>query len=237
MRLRGRGSCVGPLLVGAAGKGRARQRGRAGLFYNKEPGAWMVPGWPGWRMGPGKQKGLFRPGLGRSERWRRRRKPGAGVTFCGGRRGSPPRSEQRAKKKKPGCGVDLSRRRWAVVWVPGMRRAFFVAEAGGRRGLRACGGSFCGGGKRGVWTCSGPFPVGWRGLRGCCGPFCGGLVRALPSLPLLRAAGGGGRRGPGASRRSRCPKAGRAPAVCPARRSPAPAPSPARGRRGAWPRR
>ena len=35
--------------------------------------------------------------------------------------GRSPRSEQRAKKKTE-CEVDLSRRRWAVVWAPGMRR-------------------------------------------------------------------------------------------------------------------
>ena len=38
--------------------------------------------------------------------------------------GRSPRSEQRAKKKKTECEVDLSRRRWAVVWAPGMRRPF-----------------------------------------------------------------------------------------------------------------
>ena len=179
---------------------------------------------PGWRMDLGKRKGLFRIGLGRSERraeavvpaawstcrggggrWRGRR--GCGGSFSGGRR-----------RRKPGAGRAVWRRR-AVARALEMGGAF----SGGMLGLRACGG---------------PFPMG--GGVGS-GSECGGLfrraVRALPSLPSLRAAGGGGRWGPGASRRSRCPKAGRAPAVCPARRSPAPAPSPARGRRGAWPRR
>ena len=44
--------------------------------------------------------------------------------------GRSPRSEQRAKKKKTECEVDLSRRRWAVVWAPGMRRVLLrQAEA------------------------------------------------------------------------------------------------------------
>ena len=45
--------------------------------------------------------------------------------------GRSPRSEQRAKKKKKTeCEVDLSRRRWAVVWAPGMRRVLLrQAEA------------------------------------------------------------------------------------------------------------
>ena len=66
---------MGPLLVGAAGKGRVRQRGRTGLlFYNKGPGGrgWCRVGRVGgWTRGSG--RGCSAPALGVRNSGRRRR--------------------------------------------------------------------------------------------------------------------------------------------------------------------
>ena len=126
--------------------------------------------------------------------------------------GRSPRSEQRAKKKKTECEVDLSRRRWAVVWAPGMRRPFsgglarassslgaadgegesrfrgrpVVAEVGGAGALLV---------RSGGWRRRVGFGLlralllrGKRGVWGCGGTFPAGGAGA-PLTPLAQSSG------------------------------------------------
>lgn len=196
---------MGPLLVGAAGKGRVRQRGRTGLlFYNKGPGGrgWCRVGRVGgWTRGSG--RGCSAPALGVRNSGRRRR-VGFGLRrpFSGGL--------ARASSSLGAADGGGENRVRGRLFAAGGAGALLVRGSGRRRrkpsarstcrggggrwcGLRACGGSFCGRRRRRKPGAGLTFCGGWRGspprserrvekagrIRAAAGPFAAGEARSL----------------------------------------------------------